>query len=425
MKRIVETSTAVPLVSMSLVFRSGSALDPPGKEGLARVTGRMLRRGGAGKTAQQIEEAIDTLGGEFSSEVNFGWTAVGASVLSRNAEAMAELIGALVAEPSFDEIELGKLQREIEAELIESRDSDSVLASRALRREVFGSHRYGRRVSGYIPTLRALTPEDVRQYHRNVFCKKNAFLVFSGDLSDRRARHLAELLTLRLPEGAGIPDPVGEPEVRPGRHLVLVDKPERTQTQMYLGTLGSHPRDDDLIPLQVATSVLGGTFNARMMQEVRVQRGWSYGAYARLGLDRHRELFSMWAAPAAGDAPGCLALLLSLLVRWHQDGVEAKELSFTKNYLRRSYVFDLDTAQKRAQQRISAEVYDLPKGYHETYTDHIKAVTRKQVNQAIQGRINPNNLVIAVVGSHKELGAALEQAIPDLSSSKVVPYDLE
>lgn len=425
MKRIIETSAAVPLVSMSLVFRSGSTLDPAGKEGLARATGRMLRRGGAGMTSQQLEETFNALGAEFSADVGFGWTAVGTSVLSRNAEAMAELVGRLVAEPAVDEIELGKLRREIEAELIESRDSDQILASRALRREIFGAHRHARRVGGYIPTVRSLTPEDIRDHHRQVFCKKNAFLVFSGDLSDRRARHLAELLTARLPEGVRPADPTGEPEPRPGRHLIFVDKPDRTQTQMYLGTLGAHPHDDDLTPLQVATSVLGGTFTARMMQEVRVQRGWSYGAYARLGLDRHRETFSMWAAPAASDAPGCLSLLLSLLEAWHKDGVEAEELSFMKRYLRRSHVFEIDTAQKRAQQRLSTEVYDLPEGYHETYTDRIKAVTRKQANRAIQERLDPGNLVIAVVGSHKELGAAVEGAIPGLSSSKVVPYDIE
>lgn len=425
MKIIVEESAAVPLVNMSLAFRAGSLLDPQGQEGLARLAGRMLRRGGGGLSAQQIEEAIDLLGAELSVDTSFGWTAVSVSVLSRNAEPMAELLGKLVAGPSFDGIELGKLQREIEAEIVESRDNDQILASRALRREVFGSHPFSRRIGGYLSTVSTIQPEQARNHHKRVFCKANALMVFSGNVDKKRARALAAAATAGLPEGEPVKDRCSEPTSRPGRHLVFVDKPDRTQTQMYLGTLGAHPHDDDLTALQVATSALGGTFTARLMQEVRVKRGWSYGAYARVGLDRHRELFSLWAAPAAGDAPACLGLLIELLEQWHQEGVEKEELAFVKRYLSRSHVFDIDTAQKRAQQRMTAELYDLPEGYHEGYVERIKAVSRKAANKAIQGRINPKNLVIAVVGSHAELGAVVEQAIPGLTSTTIVPYDLE
>lgn len=425
MKMIVEESAAVPLVNMSLIFRSGGALDPIGKEGLARLTARALRRGGSNMTSTQIEESIDRLGGEFSSEVSFGWTILGATVLARHAEAMADLMGRIIAEPSFDEGEFSKLRREVEAELIESRENDQILASRALRREALTKHPYSRRLGGYLPTLRSLTPEDAKSHHQRVFCKENAMLVFSGDVSKKRAKGLSEAILQQLPDGDTIVDSVKDPERRAGRHLVFVDKPDRTQMQMYLGTLGAHPRDEDLVPLQVATTALGGTFTARMMQEVRVQRGWSYGAYARLGLDRHREMFTMWAAPATADASECLKLLLEMLDRWHTDGLEKEELSFMKRYLRRSYVFDIDTAPKRAQQHLTTDLYDLPSGYYKNYPTLIKEVTLRQANKAIQERIDPQDLVIAVVGSHEAMGATIEAVIPGLTSKTVVPYDLE
>lgn len=425
MKVIVEESAALPLVSMTVAFKAGSAHDPVGKEGLARASSRMIRRGGAGMTPVQIEEAIDRLGGDFSADVGFGWTAVSADVLGRNAETMAELVGKLVAGPAFEPTELDKLKREIEAEIVETRDNDRTLAGRALRREIFQNHPYARRVGGYLPTLATLTDQDARTHHGRVFTRSNAIVVFSGDVNKRRARDLAGLLTAGLPDGKAPGDPIPEPTARPGRHLVFVDKPDRTQTQMYVGALGAHPHDDDLTPFQVATAVLGGTFTARMMQQVRVQRGWSYGAYARLGLERHREMFTMWAAPAATDAPACLALLLELLEGWRATGVSDDELSFTKRYLRRSHVFEIDTAQKRAQQRLEAELLDLPAGYHEGYTERVRAVSRRQADRAVAQHIDPQNLVIAVVGSHDEIGAKIEAAIPGLTSKTVVPYDLE
>ncbi len=425
MKVIVEPSAALPLVSMTLAFRAGSGHDPVGKEGLARVTARMLRRGGGGLTPSAIEESVDRLGGSFSADAGFGWTAVGAEVLGRNAESMAELVARVVAKPAFDEGELGKLRREIEASIVESRDSDPTLAARALRREVFPRHAYGRRVGGYVPTVQSLTPEDARAHHARHFCRENAVIVVSGDVTKKRARALAEALVEHLPEGERSKDVVTEPEARTGRHLVFVDKPDRTQMQMLIGTLGAHPHDEDLTALQVATAILGGTFSARMMQEVRVKRGWSYGAYARAGLDQHREMFTMQAAPGSNDAAGCLSLLVELLEQWRQDGVTAEELSFTKKYLRRSHVFEIDTASKRAQQKLDTELHGLPADYHTHYTDRVKAVDVRSANEAIAKRIDPANLVIAVVGSHAETGAAIEAAVPGLTSRKVVPYDLE
>ncbi|RYE85613.1 MAG: insulinase family protein, partial [Myxococcales bacterium] len=423
MKVIMEPSAALPLVSMTLAFRAGSAHDPSGKEGLSRATARMLRRGGAGLSPSQIEESVDRLGGSFSADSGFGWTAVGAEVLGRNAEAMAELVSKVIARPDFDENELGKLRREIEAGIVESRDSDATLAARALRREVFPDHAYGRRVGGYVPTVQSLTPDDARDHHSRHFNRANAVVVVSGDVTKKRARALAEQLIEHLPEGKASPDPIPEATARPGRHLVFVDKPDRTQMQMLIGTIGAHPDDEDLTALQVATAVLGGTFSARMMQEVRVQRGWSYGAYARVGLDRHREMFTMQAAPGSSDAAPCAALLVELLEKWRADGVTSDELSFTKKYLRRSHVFDIDTAAKRAQQKLDVELHGLPSDYHSGYTDRVKAVSVRDAAEAIARRVDPQSLVIAVVGSHAESGAAIEKAIPGLTSSTVVPYD--
>ena len=161
------------------------------------------------------------------------------------------------------------------------------------------------------------------------------------------------------------------------------------------------------------------------MREVRSKRGWSYGAGSRLSLDRRREAFTIWTAPAAADAAACLALELELLGTWRDDGVTDEELAFTQSYLARSHVFDIDTASKRAQHKVEAIVLELPAGYHEGYVASVKAVTKATADAAVRNRISPSDLVIAVVGTHAEMGAALEAAIPGLSRSEVVPFDLE
>jgi zinc protease len=421
----IEPSDALPIVSVLIAFRSGSAHDPEERDGLARIAARMLRRGAAGLTARQIEETIDTLGGEFAADASPSASTVHFEVIRRTLDPFVDLIATLLARPTFDNDELSRLLRESEAELIEARDSDRALASRAFRRTLFEGHPYGRRVSGAIPTLRVISRADVAGFYARHYSRENAVVAISGDIDEAEGRELAERLLANLPAGDRIPDPVAPPSRKPGRHLVFVDKPERTQTQMVIGGLGTDARDADHIPLIVANTAFGGTFTSRLMQEVRAKRGWSYGASSRVGFDRQRDAFTMWTAPAATDAPACLALELELLHALRDEGITAAELDFVKRYLVRSHAFEIDTARKRVHQRLEAELFDLPEGYHERFLSRIEAVDLAGANAAVKDRLSEDDLVIGVVGTHAVIGAAIEKAIPGLSQVTVAPFDLE
>ena len=421
----VEPSDALPIVSVAVTFRSGSAHDPEGRDGLARVMARMLRRGAQGYTSQQIEESIDALGAELATDVSVSSLTVHFEVIRRSLDPMVALVATLLARPSFDERELSRLLRESEAEIIEARDNDRGLASRGFRRTLFAGHPYGRRVSGQIATLRALGEGDVRAFYARHFSRANAIVTISGDLGEDEGVAVAARLLEGLPEGERISDPVPPPPALPGRHLVFVDKPERTQTQMVVGGLGTDAHDPDHFALFLANTAFGGTFTSRLMQEVRVKRGWSYGASSRVSFDRQRDAFTMWTAPAATDAAACLALELELHHTFREEGVTEEELEFVKRYLVRSHAFDIDTARKRVHQKLEAELYGLPPGYHERYLEHVGAVDRAAANAAVRARLSEDDLVIGVVGTHAEIGEAVAKAIPRLASVTVAPFDQE
>jgi len=425
MRVFIEPSDALPLVSVLIAFRSGSTHDPEGREGLSRITARMLRRGAEGLSAQSIEETIDALGGEFGADVAQSTSTVHFEVIRRSLEPFVDLVTTVLTKPAFAEDELGRLLREAEAEIIEARDSDRSLCARALRRTLFEGHSYGRRVSGSIPALRAITRDDVRSFYSTHYTRENAIVAISGDIEVAEGQALAERLLAGLPEGVRHDDPVPAPPRKPGRHLVFVDKPERTQTQMVIGGLGTHAHDPDHIPLLVANTVFGGTFTSRLMQEVRAKRGWSYGASSRVGFDRQRDAFTMWTAPAATDAAACLALELELFQAFRRDGISEEELAFVKRYLVRSHAFEIDTARKRVHQKLEAELYNLPEGYHDKYLERVEATTTTSANQAVKDRLSEDDMVIAVVGTQAEIGDAIEKAIPNLASVTVAPFDLE
>ncbi len=421
----VETSRALPFVSVVISFRSGSVHDPAGREGLSRVTARMLRRGCEGYTKEKIEETIDSLGGEFGADTLMSGTTVSFEIIRRSLGAIADLVATMLAKPTLDEEELARLLRESRAELIESRDSDRLLAGRAFRRTLFANHPYGRRAAGTLDTLDKITKADVEAFYKRHYTRRNAVVAISGDVSQADAEALAERLLAGLPEGALMADGAGPPPPPVGRRLVIVDKPERSQVQMIAGGLGTHPRDDDHIPLLVANTVFGGTFTSRLMQEVRVKRGWSYGASSRAGFDRQRDAFAMSAAPAAADAPACLTLMLDLLSAWRKDGITEAELDFTKKYIVRSHAFEIDTARKRVHQKLERALYDLPDDYHATFLDKVQSVDLAAANAAVRHRVSEDDLVIGVVGTNAEVGEALTKAVPNLAKAEVVPFDLE
>lgn len=422
---LLEPSTALPIVSIVVALRSGSSHDPEGLEGLMRATTRMLRRGCEGMDALALEAAIDRLGGEVGANVAASSSAVSGQVLSRNLEPFVDLLAKLIGAPTFDEQELGRLLRESQAELLESLDNDRGLAERFFRRRLFAGHGYGRAGQGTARSIAAIDRARVVAHHATHFVKGNVVVAMSGDVTAEVAEAMAKRLVARLPDGAAAADVLTEPPALSGRHLVFVDKPERTQTQILIGGLGTSARDEDHVALTVANAIFGGTFTSRLTREVRGKRGWSYGASSRLGVDRHRHSYAMWTFPAATDAAPCIALELSLLERLVDKGVTDREVRFIQRFLTRSWAFEVDTAQKRAHQALDIELLGLPPDYYSGYLERIAAVTAESASAALRARIRPQDLLVTVVGTASDLLEGVRGAIPSLAGSEVVPYDVE
>src|SRR5439155_6322194 len=116
----VEENDALAFVSIAVAIRAGASSDPLGKEGLTRVLVRMLRRGCRGLKSHEIEEKIDALGAEFSADVSSSVITLHADVISRSLDALVDLLATMIAEPTFDEVELGRLLRETQGEIVEA-----------------------------------------------------------------------------------------------------------------------------------------------------------------------------------------------------------------------------------------------------------------------------------------------------------------
>lgn len=424
-KLLLETSRDLPLVGVSVALRTGAIEDPAGVEGAVRLLARLMRRSAGGRGAEENDRLVEGMGGSLGAEVTASTVVFQGAVISRSLDRFFDFLVDALVRPSLPEDELERLKRETEAELVEGLDDDRGLARRFFRRRLFAGHPYGRAASGSLSGVRATTVAVVQELYRALVVPENLVIALSGDIDSTRAERLSARLTESLRSGASRRDATPDPVLASGRRLVFVDKPERTQTQILIGGSGTHPADPDHFPLAIANTAFGGTFTARLMQEVRVKRGWSYGAYSSLPFDRRRQAFSMWTFPKATDAGPCIGLELEMLEALVEKGLKKSELSWAKRYLLRSHAFSIDTAAKRVGMVLDAELYDLPPGYYARYLESLRTVGLDEVNAALRSRISAENLLVTVVGTEASVGADVRSAIPRLGGTEVVRYDAE
>jgi zinc protease len=420
---LVEQSLALPLVSLTVARRGGALCDPIGCEGASRLLSRLSRRTAGGRPFQAIEEELDRLGATFGTDVTYSSVSLSGVSIARSIDNFGELVADAAGKPSLDVEEFERLKRESRAEIIEGLDNDRALAGRALRRALYPTHPYARSASGTLASVEQMSHAGMLEFDRLTRGRNGLVIGLSGDIDVERAMRLAERIILAIPDQPGTAPSFADPEVPSGRQLIIVDKPERAQTQILIGLSGTKPTDPDHTALSVAMTVFGGTFSSRLMQQIRVKRGWSYGAYATLPIDQHRQPLTLWTFPGKADAAACTKLKVDLLETLVEKGITAKELSFAKKSMVRSHAFSIDTAAKRLGLALDGELLDLPANFYTDFERRVSAVTLAETSAALHARIDPKRLVIAVVGSAEELRDQILAAIPDITSVNVIPYD--
>lgn len=337
-------------------------------------------------------------------------------------EPLLALLADVVWQPALRGSDFSKLKRRAAAALTSRLDDDQALGAVCFREALFGEHPYGRTLSGHTDSLARIGIQQVKDfYDRNI--AKGAFLVgVAGDVADTEVRSLIASHFPKARRAKKKRSDVPATRGRRGRHVVIVDKPERTQTQLLIGTLGARTRDRNLFPLLVSNTAFGGTFSGPLMQQVRGVRGWSYGAYSRLLHSTQRDAWYMSTAPAAEYSADCAALQLELLEHWVGGGTKNTDLRFAQRYLINSHCFDRDTASKRLEARLDLELLDIPRSYVEKYDQLVARVTKQQADEATRARISDKDLIIVVVATASEVATSFER-LPGVRSVEIVPFD--
>ncbi|MCB1198720.1 MAG: insulinase family protein, partial [Deltaproteobacteria bacterium] len=330
---IMVSKKDLPMVNFIFIFPFGADRDPIEKQGLTNMTGDLLLRGCKSMNRIQIEDRLDELGGSLNIYTGFHSVSIEGQILKRNFPSMIEIVQEILSASTFAESQLEDLRNETIAQLQLRLDDDQGLAKTAFNNHLFQDHVYSREIVGNAKTLHNITSDDVKEHFKKYFTLDRIKIGFSGDVSNAMIDLSILALSKSLPEKT-IPDPIQPVSVQcTGKTLIFVDKPERSQTHFYIG----HPTQGLQVPhaydfLVFKTAFAGSLFQAKYMQEIRVKRGWSYGAY---GSSDHRKLastFYLYTFPKNEDTANAIETSLKLYQQ-AQAGtlVEQADIDFAKN----------------------------------------------------------------------------------------------
>jgi zinc protease len=409
----VEPSHDAPLVWIDVAITGGAAADPEGVEGLHRHAALLARRGAGARDRAAFDDALDGLGASLDVSIGRDSVVLSALALARNVDALVDLCAETLAQPRFAADEHERLLRETPQVLDEVRDDDSALATRWFDYRCAPGHPYGRTSLGTEASLAKITREAAAAVWRAEAVPPNLVIGIAGDVEADAAARIAERLIAALPDApAPAPDhaPLTTSAAPPGRRLVVVDKAERTQAQLRLGHLGPRWGEDDTPALLVLEAAFGGMFSSRLMQEIRVKRGWSYGAGCAIRRSRGPHWIEMWMATAIEHAGSAVALTLDLYADLAARGVTDEEMDFARSYLVGAMPFHLATARQRMQLAVRDETFGLPAGYTASLPARLATIGAGDVRAAARRHLRPDDVVTVAVTTAEVAGDALARA---------------
>ncbi len=411
----------LPTISMTLELRGAGALyEPVETTGLAVVTAAMLREGAGTRTSKQIAETIDRLAasiGAFAGQGGVG-TSLSMSGLTENFDQWFPLAVDILLHPAFPADEWAKLKQRQLIGLRTQRTSPQFLSRERFNKAVYGDHPAAI-VSPTAASLEAITPEAMKKWHDERYTPQNAILGIAGDVTAeqimpklRSAFADWKKTELKLPATpAATPAPV--------RHVTIVNRAGSVQTNLIMGNIAIDRRSPDYVAMMVMNQVLGGGSTARLFNNLREDKGYTYGAYSSVAAGEYAGPWEASSEVRTEVTEGAMREFFHEFFRIREEKVPAAELDEKKRAVVARFALSLESPQTVLGFAITRKVYGLPDDYWDTYPAQISAVTAEDVQRVAKKYLSMDNIQIVAVGDESKIRPVLEKY------GKVTVYDID
>lgn len=391
----------LPTLSIEVFVNAGQKYISDDKAGMAVLTGHLLEEGTTNRTAFEIAQAIESVGGNLHTRSR----GTSVQVLSKDFNLALDLVSDILIRSVFDQNNLEKERKRLMGILDGDEDNLPLVAYNLFHEMVYGSHPYHRPQKGYKNTVQRLTQADILEYYRTYFIPNNTILAIVGDVAPAELvqqvqQCFGEWMQRELPPEptCGIPAPEGCIT----KHI----QREKAQNHIYLGHPGITRTDPDYYALLTMDHILGTGpgFTDRISRRLRDEQGLAYTVYANIAFSAEAEpgTFMAYIGTSPSNTNRAIEGFLEEMRRIRAKHVTPEELELAQNYLTGSYVFHFETSTQLAQYLIHTERFDLGDDFLWKYPQLINRVTVADIQRVAQQHLDPENYYVAIVGTIPE-----------------------
>ena len=389
-----------PAVSLRLIVRAGSAQEPDDKPGLASLASTLLDQGTTTKTAEQVAQSIDSIGGAMGVGSGSDLTSIFAAVMKDSFDVGLDIISDVARNPAFAPEEIERQRQQMISAMRVSYQDPDYIAGTVFERLVYGFHPYGKPDGGTPASLASITRTDIASYHTRWFGPNNAILAIVGDVTAEQAfagaeRAFGKWERIDLPAGTTTEVPP------PTRRVVIIDRPGAVQTEIRVGHSSLPRKHKDFLALDLALKILGGEGGNRLHRVLRSERGLTYGAEADINALKDAGHIVASTDTRSGSTTEALRLIVDEFARLRRERVHPRELGDAQAYLTGSFPLTIETPGAIALQVLNAVVYGLDLEELQTYRERVNAITPDDIQRVAQQYLHPDRLSIVLVGDAK------------------------
>ena len=389
--------TELPIVSMNLVFNSGSTVDPADKFGTASWTASMLNQGTTSRTAVEISNELQAIGASVSAGSNWDSSSVSMLSLTKNLDKALAIYTDIIRNPAFPDSEIESLRRRALIGLTQRRSQPGSVANLAFNKVLYGDQPYGKTTTEN--SLKAITRADLVEFHKANYVPNNATLIVVGDVESKTLLSKLESAFGIWKAGAPSAAPRAGQDMKGKPGIYLIDKPGAAQSTIFAGLVGIERTNPDYYAVQIMNSILGGGSSGRLFKVLREEKGYTYGAYSTFSTRKDAGPFSAQGDYQTGSTKESVVELMNQI-----EGVAGRipvteaELATHKLATINGYPQQFETVGQISNQLSNLVTFGFADTYFNEYIRNIEKVTLQDVQRVAKKYLDPSKMAIVIVG---------------------------
>jgi zinc protease len=399
----------VPIINLYAIVKAGAAADPSGQAGLASITAGLLRKGTKSRTAQQFAADIDFIGGSFDASADSDFTAISAEFMTKDLDRGFDLFSDALLRPIFPQAEVDKLLAQSLDGVKAAKDQPDAVLGPYYMGYLFGANPYGRPEGGDDLSLKRIQRDAIVKFYEAYYTPGNTVLAVSGEFDPAAMKKkLEDILgawSAKTSPAVTIPAAM----TVKGKRLLLIDKPDATQTYFAIGNVGTTVTDPDRVAIRVVNTVFGGRFTSLLNEALRVESGYSYGAEAEFDLRKMPGAFLIASFTKNETTVPAIDLALKVLDEFRKNGLTLDQLASAKSYIKGQFPPALETSGQLARRIALNEFYGLGDDEVNELAARIDAVTPEIARRVIDKHYPEDNLVFVLIGKASEIGPQVKK----------------